>query len=281
MKSIASLFTALLAFLMLAASAVAQDTTRQNSTASNGLATGEEPLVIFKGQLYRDKQTVPATLRNVLDVVRLRYPSANISVLGADDFIIENLKLPWKRMVNEKGEPLRDPPLAGVVRALSIASGEKLHYQEFSPNDFLIHPAGLMDGGHPEIEIFNLSSFFYRGPSRLDLEERIKSMELRRATVEKRYAPQHPKHEEVERLADEIETAKAQLAQSRQPSEEQVKTTVAGIREVVLLTLPKVKPGDKGPEFQFHPGSNLLIVTGSGFAIDVTRKVIAAMERSP
>jgi hypothetical protein len=47
------------------------------------------------------------------------------------------------------------------------------------------------------------------------------------------------------------------------------------------MTLARLRPGEKLPEFQFHPGSNLLIVIGSPASVDVTRKVIAALERNP
>jgi hypothetical protein len=48
---------------------------------------------------------------------------------------------------------------------------------------------------------------------------------------------------------------------------------------VVLDTLQHLKSGQKKPTMQFHPGASLLVVVGGDEAIEVTRKVVAALER--
>src|SRR5687767_5454329 len=64
------------------------------STApSQSTPVGDQPLIIANGRFSKDGKEMPATLRNVLDVVRLRYPTSNITAIGVDHLIIEQLTL--------------------------------------------------------------------------------------------------------------------------------------------------------------------------------------------
>ncbi|MEO5960779.1 MAG: secretin N-terminal domain-containing protein, partial [Opitutaceae bacterium] len=56
---------------------------------------------------------------------------------------------------------------------------------------------------------------------------------------------------------------------------------VENIEKILGWTLVSLNRNQDRPVVQFHPGSNLLIVTGTDTAVDLTRKVIAALERNP
>jgi hypothetical protein len=51
------------------------------------------------------------------------------------------------------------------------------------------------------------------------------------------------------------------------------------IEQAVTATLQLLNTPELQPQMQFHPGTNLLIVVGSEEAIDVARKVVAALEK--
>ena len=56
------------------------------------------------------------------------------------------------------------------------------------------------------------------------------------------------------------------------------------IKRMIVETIGQLKQGEVNedrPDFVFHPGANLLIVTGTPMAIEVARKVIAALPTRP
>jgi hypothetical protein len=57
------------------------------------------------------------------------------------------------------------------------------------------------------------------------------------------------------------------------------------VKRIIAETLTRLQKGkpadDEAPEFQFHPGTSLFIVTGSPQAIEVTRKVVNALPGQP
>src|SRR4051812_44341269 len=58
-------------------------------------AAVDAPLVIAGGKFSRDGKSVPATVRNLVDLIRRRYDSANITVVDVDDVVIDHLTLHW------------------------------------------------------------------------------------------------------------------------------------------------------------------------------------------
>jgi hypothetical protein len=83
---------------------------------------------------------------------------------------------------------------------------------------------------------------------------------------------------EKEFLLKEIAALKEQLEQD--PSDEEINKLLAQISEMVTEALNKLQPDAKPPEFQFHKGTDLLVVIGSASAVDITRKVVAALEQA-
>jgi hypothetical protein len=59
----------------------------------------EAPLVVAEGRLVRGAQSIPATLKNLVEVVQRRYRDSNITLVGFDDVVIPALTLRWGRRV--------------------------------------------------------------------------------------------------------------------------------------------------------------------------------------
>ena len=138
MKSSASSFSRLLVIAIGVSLHVGLPTVRAqtNPAPAPAKTVDDEPLVITKGKFTRDGQSVPATVKNLMELVRLRYPDANITVVGVDDVVIENLTLHWARYRGDApvGEIARrvNPPLRAVLTTLSAASGHKFVADMFS-----------------------------------------------------------------------------------------------------------------------------------------------------
>src|SRR4051812_47558927 len=84
------------------------------------------PLVVANGRFQRDGKSTAATVRNLIDFVQQRYPNANITIVGADDIVIEQLTLQWRdRLSRDDNGVTRPmpPPLRSVLTALAEASG--------------------------------------------------------------------------------------------------------------------------------------------------------------
>jgi hypothetical protein len=242
-----------------------------------------QPLVVTKGIFVRDGQNVPATVGNLVDLIREVYRDANITVLGVDDVVIENLKLHWNRRrdpsADEKNMGLRvDPPLEGILVTLSEASGRKFAVKSFSPNDFLLTtPQGFTGDPGPVVEVFNLTSLLQRGPSRAVLETQVRDIEVELAVLRKRSGGKTEKPQELIDLETRVEFYRNQLARLDRPTDDAINKLIEQIEMVVRRTLVSQKLAEKPPEFQFHSGANLLVVIGSGTATEITRKVIAAL----
>lgn len=240
----------------------------------------DAPLVIAGGKLPSGK---PATVRNVIALVRERYPDANINVVGVDDVLIQDLTLHWGIQREERAAPgeLRrriNPPLQSVLFVIAQAGAPKIAVRDFGPNNFLVH---LSDEyrhhpgeGAATVEVFNLAAIFPQTQNRAQLEARYRELQLQFSIAAKRYKPDQP---EMAALADNLELTKALFRQSEETSFHATEDRLTGIKEAVSLTLSLQSPGEEPPQFKFHRGTNLLIATGSAPAIAATRKVLAAM----
>jgi hypothetical protein len=73
--------------------------------------------------------------------------------------------------------------------------------------------------------------------------------------------------------------------QKPQEQEQLVRKALEDIKQIIAQTLDRLQKGkvtpDETPEFQFHHGTSLLIVTGSSRAIEVSRKVVNALTGQP
>jgi hypothetical protein len=247
---------------------------------------GDEPLVIANGKFTRDGKGMPATVKNLMELIRLRYPDANITVVGVDDIGIENLTLHWARYRDAApaGEVARrvNPPLKAVLTTLSAASGHKFVADMFSEKDVLLEaPEGLRQKSGVITEVFNLSPLLTPDASRVaELTAKLRDMQSQLAVLKTRYAEKHPA---VVDLNERIELATRErkgLTRSSQEVVDAASKVIEDIQQTVLSTLRLQELDETQPQFRFHTGGNLLVVVGSEAALDITRKVVAALELS-
>jgi RNA polymerase sigma factor (sigma-70 family) len=99
---------------------------------ATGWVWGQTPdpnaeLVIAHGVIEGETangQPVPATLRNLLPILRRHYPDANITLVGVENVTLTDLTLEWNGAAPGRG--VRPPPLDGVMVALSAAASHKI-----------------------------------------------------------------------------------------------------------------------------------------------------------
>jgi hypothetical protein len=238
-----------------------------------------KPLVISQG-VIQDGRNTPATVQNLVGLIREIYRAANITVLGVDAVVVGDLTLQWQGHGDPESQEWVNPPLNGVLTTLCLASGRKFMVTSFGPNDFLLRVPENDDDGpsaRRTTEVFNLAAIMKQGGYKAGLEESIRRAELEYTVLKKRDA-NNPRLGEI---LDYIEVRRSLLPKETSGSADAEKL-MQQIEEVVAMTLNiKSRKARELPEFRYHPGTNLLIVIGNGEAIDVTRKVIAALEKSP
>jgi hypothetical protein len=278
MKSIPRLLrhsAALGVALLVLASASAQPAPTP-TPVSNTDSTDDARLIISNGLVaVPGGKPVRATLRNVIDVVHRRYPETNITLVGVDDVMVENLQLEWRKTSREPGDIQRDPPLVGVLAAIAAAANSPVAVQDFELKNFLLRRVEPQNDTARRVEVFNLSRLLGVS-SAASLEEGLQFLTQQRDRLKEKYADKHPQVVDIEKRIEELQR---QLASAAQPGKTNVNELLAQITQVVQDTLRTLNPDEKPPEFKFHPGSNVLVVIGSEQAVDVTRKVLAALDR--
>lgn len=235
--------------------------------------------VITNGVLENKKS---ATVRNVIEAISDQYPAANITVVGVENVLIENLRIQAAKLFKPAGLPsgatvthsdmiVQQMPVEAFLAALVEASGQKIRVRSYGPDTYLISPPDAAPT-QKTIEVFNLIALTGRVPSVAHIDEQIASSEASLKT----YSAGHSRRTD---LLERIERLKKQRldAEKGQPVPAAL---IDKISDVVGSALQSKVPGDV-PDFRYHPGSKLLIVTGSQDAIDLTRKVIAALEKEP
>lgn len=231
-------------------------------------------IVIKNGMLEHDGQRTPATLRRVVDLIAPAYRKLTVRMVGAENVVIQDvtLRLPRRDIVDGKTV---EPSLHSLFAALRAASGNRFQVQAFSEQDFLL---SLGDGQHVQpgrsTEVFKLGAMLGGSPGNPAIQADIDHVEAERAVFAKRHGEKHPKMAE---LNDRIDVLKAIQARSAAPRTEPAKL-IAQIQDVVRITLETLNPGQQQPEFKFHAGTGLLVVIGTEEAINVTRKVVAALQ---
>jgi hypothetical protein len=263
--------------LALSSPVYAQNAATKDASGFKPLPNNK-PLVISQG-VIQDGRNTPATVQNLVGLIREIYRGTNVTVLGVDDVVVGDLTLQWQgHRAPVTGEWV-NPELNGVLTTLCLASGRKFMVTSFGPNDFLLRVPENDDEGpsaRRTTEVFNLSSLTKQNYRRAGLEQEIRSIEVELVVLRTRYGDKHPR---VVELTDRLDVYKAQLAQPASGAPDPIKL-IEQIQEIVRSTLEQ-KSIKQLPEFKYHSGSNLLVVVGNGEAIDLTRKVIAALEKTP
>jgi hypothetical protein len=255
----------------------------------------DTPLVIANGVLRDylvDGKPAPATLRNLVPIVQRHYPASNITMIGVDDIVVGDLVLQWAPKAPEPHAPLRPPPLFLVMRALSEASGRRFRVSDpTDPLTFLLLKSDDPGSLGPRVaDVVYIGRLLSHGINKAGIENSLNELQTRMSVLDERYGEKSQEKErlsdlttamnqEKEHLSDEMAVLKKQLAQANF-SDEEIDKLLAQISEVVTEALTKLQPDAKPPEFQFHRGTNLLVVIGSQSAVDITRKVVAALEQA-
>ena len=217
-----------------------------------------EQLVIVKGVFTRNGENVPATVRNLVDLVLQSYPDATITLVGVENIVIENLTLTLRRVrVFADPATAKPQPVLSVLTAFAQASGRKFFVQPFSENDFLL--SADIAPSRQLTEVFNLGTLIKSNQGKLFTEDALRRLEA--AGIGK----------------EEAEIIKLTQSSAPPPSPQKL---IEQIQDAVATTL-RISSRDPMPEFKYHPGTNLIIVVGTEPAIDATRKVIAALEKTP
>jgi hypothetical protein len=242
----------------------------QCAAAQTPTATSASELRIVSGKILgvsKTGQPLPATVSNVVEILRENYREATIAVVGVDDVLIDNITLRIAPRTAGRGSALRI-----ALAALVEASGRKFRLQDFSDQDFMLS-ADRSPMGRRTAEVFNLSQILSNNQGK-QLERQIRETETALAAVRKVMTNDHPR---VADMSTQLEILKATKAQAAAPLDST--KVIEQIMDTVAATLGLLKSAEKQPEFQFHPGANLLIVVGGDEAIEITRKVVAALEK--
>ncbi len=217
----------------------------QNSAAKNSPSTRETrgpeyDLEIVDGQVLSHGRKLPASLANVVEVLRDRYRQANIVLsprLGT--CTVSDLKLRASRLPEE-------------LEALRIATGNK----------FIVHPpAGPPSTIDPNTGLPVQAPDYSSG---LFVLEAVRTPDSERVVEAFNVGPylqwvrEHPRDE----------------SQKEQRPEENLER----IQKIVLETLQRFNPDsfdqNRVADFAYYRDANLFVIIGSREAVDIARKII-------
>jgi hypothetical protein len=213
-------------------------------------------LEIVNGSIVRvgstsDKQE--ATLGNVIDAVRQRYPDANVAMSpGLSRLKISDLKLRTRSIWED-------------LEAIRVASG------------------GKFDWSGPSSPMFGRPSF--PDPARVtegQVDTSVGLFTLREAVTPERERSveafnigPYLQHEETKEIAGPGQGASGDQPKAIAASREK---RLAEVEQIILETIGALHDEEiEKPRFQFHRGANLLIVIGSREAVEVARKIVSAL----
>jgi hypothetical protein len=238
--------------------------------------TDQTPLVIANGVLRDylvDGKPAPATLRNLVPIVQLHYPASNITMIGVDDIVVGNLVLQWAPKAREANAPAQPPPLDLVLKALAETSGGKFRVSDDRDSlSFLLvkyDDPGVL--GPRVADVVYIGNILNRGIDKKRIQENLNYFQDHVSSLDGNI-------QKKEFLLKEIAALKEELAQD--PSDVEINKLLAQISEAATEALTKLQPNATPPEFQFHKGTDLLVVIGSASAVDITRKVVAALDQA-
>jgi hypothetical protein len=261
----------LLAFLSLLAGSRSFIVAQEEAPPGVKRTAIDAELVIDKGTFARNGQRIPATLRNVVDAITQRYPRTNITIVGVEDVVADTVTVRWPKQMLNVPDTVH-PPLHGVLFALKAATGHRFLLEAFGPNDFVLSPTPGRSGSR-FAEVFNVAPLLSSGRAR-HYERQLRELETEYAAVRKVMGDDHP---HTSGMRTQMEIAKAHLAQAEPPAD--ATKIIQRIEMAVKLTLLSLKSTEQPPEFSYHPGTNLLILVGGDEAVEVTRKVVTALEK--
>jgi hypothetical protein len=226
-------------------------------------AQGEEKydLEIVDGAIthatgVREGAKMEATLGNVIDAMRQRYPDANIvTAPGLARLRVSDLKLRTKRIWEE-------------LEAIRVASGGRFVWS--GPGSPAFGAPGAPDVGRFLAEASSDQARQIKDAGLFTLHEFVTPD--RERTIEAFNIGPYLQHG-----GDDQETS-AKPEPGYKPNQETRDKRLAEVEKIINQTVAALHDrGVEGPEYQFHNGANLLIVIGSQEAVGVARKIISAL----
>jgi hypothetical protein len=256
----------------------------------------EPRLVITNGNVtsgISSNRPVRATLRTIGDEIMRRYPTVTINIVGVEDVVVGDLTLSWP----PRHSSVAEDDSTSVILAALVETMDTPTFSISRPakNQFLLARAhGRERGGTPRgIDVFNLKRFLEGTLDKAALEVEVHQLELRLQTLNARYeriageiargtrasGEQNEVKNELVMVKEHLQLAVKRLKRAS-PSKDETSKRLDQLIEVVRTTLAKLGSREEVPEFDYHAGTYLLVVIGSDAAIDVTRKVVTALEKS-
>jgi len=198
-------------------------------------------LEVVDGKLFRDGKILEASLGNAVDVLRERYPDANIVLSpGLAKLKVSDLKLRAGRLEDE-------------LEALRIASGEKFGVQaHVGPNGPIDPATGLPTHGNKAA-----SDLFI-------LKGEVSSHETTRTI-------------EAFNIDPYLQWVEHKSAKQEEDVPKSLEELNSMIRDAILQLNPNGFIESDFPSFSFHSGAHVLVVTGTQQAVEVARKIIRAL----
>jgi len=211
----------------------------------------KEGLVVSGGPHARK---VTASLANVIDAVRDRYPEANIVIApGLANMSISDLKL-------------RTGNISEELEAIRVARGGKFECSG-GPGNVVVDPTtGLPTGSGSN----NKGLFTLREPTAPENQRVVEAFNI---------GPYLQSAREDEVDSTQVKPGqRGDKKESKEFRERRADQMLDQLKIIILQTISALHPGTaEQPNFQFHQGANLLVIIGSREAVDVARKVVNAL----
>jgi hypothetical protein len=221
-------------------------------------------LEVEDNALDRQGKRVPATLANVVEALRDRYPHANIVLSpGLANLTVSDLKL-------------RSSNLGEELEAVRVACAMQFELQGPRPKEPSIDPATGVPVAAPGIDPTTGIPVGAAGSANEGL------FVLRRSGP----PPQIERVVEAFNIGPYLDWLAASMegenaADRREAARDKsVKQIAEIIDETISTFMPPPNPGGP-PTLQFHPGANLLVVVGSRDSVEVARKIVNALPGMP
>src|SRR5438552_1379970 len=238
----------------------AQDksTTRQKPEPASGESRSpaydlevKEGFVVSGGPHAR-KAT--ASLANVIDAMRDRYPEANIVIApGLANISISDLKL-------------RTSSISEELEAIRVASGAKFEWSG-GPGNVAVDPTT----GLPTISgSDNKGLFTLREPTAPENQRIVEAFNIALYL--------HSARPDDEDSTPDKPGQPGYKRETKEFRDRRANERLDQLKMIILETISALHPNSaEQPTFQFHYGANLLVLIGSRDAVDVARKVVNAL----
>ncbi len=224
--------------------AAEQSTGAKNAPSSREKQDSGYDLEIINGQVLYHGASRPASLANVVEVLRDRYRDANIVLSpGLGTCTVSDLKLRASRLPEE-------------LEALRVATGNKFQVRSPAGAPSSIDPSTGLPVPEPD---HSSSGLFILEAMRTPENERM--VEAFNIGPYLQWVREHPKdgNQKDQRPEDNLEK----------------------IQKIVLETLQRANPDsfdqNRASDFAYYQDANLFVVIGSREAVDIARKIINAL----